>query len=221
MEVKNVPVPVNKLFDMGDPLARERANALIALQAGEIDYYEYSKKLEKIQRKQLLPVLEKAKIAGDWEGFINMALSIPELLKDAFKDFDKIPNQLKYDFAISAYTHHGDSIPAVRKAVRNALKYGRPTLPEYIRDKDIVTVYRAGEEDIQKAKYRISWTTNKEVAEFFLKEYKNRHANNLYEGKIRTKDIIAFTNSKNEFEVMQYGSVYDISLLNPAGGPGL
>ena len=145
MEVKNVPVPVNKLFDMGDPLARERANALIALQAGEIDYYEYSKKLEKIQRKQLLPGLEKAKIAGDWEGFINMALSIPELLKDAFKDFDKIPNQLKYDFAISAYTHHGDSIPAVRKAVRNALKYGRPTLPEYIRDKDIVTVYSIGD----------------------------------------------------------------------------
>ena len=58
--------------------------------------------------------------------------------------YDAIPDGLKYNFAITAYTNHGDSIPAVRAAVRTALRYGKPDLPAYIANADEVIVYRAG-----------------------------------------------------------------------------
>ena len=46
-----------------------------------------------------------------------------------------------------------------------------------------------------------------------FKEYKNRHANYLYKAKIRPADVIAYTDDRKEFEVIQFNSVYDIELL--------
>ena len=76
-----------------------------------------------------------------------------------------------------------------------------------------ITVYRAGEEPIEKAKYRISWTTDINTALFFLNDYIERHAAHLYTGKIKPGKIIAYTNDRDESEVLQYGSVYDIQEL--------
>ena len=45
-------------------------------------------------------------------------------------------------------------------------------------------------------------------------KYKNRHANYLYQANLATKDVIAYTNDREEFEVIQFGSVYDIEVLD-------
>ena len=139
-----------------------------------------------------------------------MALCCYEVMPEAFTFFDEVPDKLKYDFAIQAYMHHGDQIPRVREAVRRARRYGKPTFPAELDGVEVFTVYRAGEEPINKAKYRISWTLSEAVALFFLREYGGRHASNLYRAKIRREKVIAYTNERKEEEIMQYRNVFDI-----------
>ncbi len=183
------------------------------MMTGVIDYYEYLDNNYMITKESLFPELMGYMKAKDWDRFIDLALCRYEIMPEAFAFYDRIPDALKYDFAISAYTHHGDSIPGVRKAVRGALKYGKPTLPdELITAKEII-VYRAGEEPINKAKYRISWTTDKAVADFFLKRYCKKHAKYLYKGKINPEKIIAYVDDREEREIMQYRNVYDVELI--------
>ena len=190
-----------------DPLVLEAA---AALSGGEISYIEYQRRIYKIQKNKFMPELLKYRAAGEWENFCKLALTVFEVMPDAFLFYDQIPDNLKYKFAIDAYTHHGDSIPAVRKAVRGARKYGKANLPAELQTQETVVIYRAGEESIQKSKYRISWTTSLETALFFLNEYRSKHASHLYRAKIKTADIIAYTDDRNEKEVMQYNKVFDI-----------
>lgn len=185
------------------------------LNAGRIDFAEFQRRNYMRQKLSFLPKLLEHRQAGRWNEFVSMALSIYEVMPEAFEFYDDVPDDLKYSFAIEAYQHHGDKIPAVRKAVRQAHKYGKPDLPADLAAVDTITVYRAGEEPITKAKYRISWTTSIETARFFLETYIGRHATHLYRGKIRPADVIAYTNDRNENEIMQYRKVFDIEELAP------
>lgn len=202
---------------MGKEVTQEDIDAMNAdteaLNAGEIDFAEWHRRQYMRQRKRLEPLLMEHRQRGEWDKFTSMALACYEVMPLAFSFYDEVPDSMKYSFCTEAYTHHGDSIPAVRKAVRGALKYGKPTLPENIAGQEEITVYRAGEEPIEKAKYRISWTTDIDTALFFLNDYIGRHAAHLYTGKIKPEKIIAYTNDRNESEIMQYGSVYDIQEL--------
>lgn len=164
------------------------------------------------EKKNELDALIKA---GKWEDFANMAHSFPEMYEYTFQFWDDIPDNLKYDFAVNSYDHHGDSIPAVRRAVRSLTKYnaGKVILPQEYRGKEVITVYRAGEEPLTKARYRISWTLSKEVAEFFAYEWSGRHANHLYRAKIKPARILAYDDDREEQEVMQYMAVYDVEEL--------
>lgn len=193
---------------------RGMAQDVKALTGGTIDYHEYQQRAYARNHEFWLPVLMRHRQAGDWDEFIRCALDCPEVMADAFEFFDEIPDPLKYDFAIEAYTHHGDSVPAVRKAVRRANRWGRPELPKELEAAREITVYRAGEEPMEKAKYRLSWTTDVRVARFFLDTYGGRHANHLYTGKIRPRHIIAYTDAREEKEIIQYGHVYDITSIN-------
>ena len=171
-------------------------------------------KIYEIQR-QCVPLLSKYMEQGEWQNFIDLALTHWEVMAIAFQFYSEVPDSLKYQFAIDAYINHGDSIPAVRKAVRNAWKYGKAVLPPEIANEQAITIYRAGEEPIEKAKYRISWTADYKIAEFFLTEYIGRHATHLYSGKIKTADIIAYCDEREEREIMQYGKVFDIVEITP------
>ena len=177
------------------------------------EFEEMQRHAHRQQIDVFAPILLDHFKKGEWDAFINTALAVWEVMPLAFSLYDSVPDKYKYDFCIQAYIHHGDSIPAVRKAVRSALKYGKPTLPEEIASADYVTVYRAGEEPIEKAKYRISWTTSREVALFFLNTYGGRHATHLYKGKIKPHKIIAYVDDRNEKEIMQYANIYDIEEL--------
>lgn len=187
-----------------------------ALNAGKIDFREFQRRQYIRRQEHLTPKLLEHYHGGNWQEFINMTLSCYEVMPIAFYFYDEVPDNMKYSFCTEAYTHHGDSIPAVRKAVRSALKYGRPELPEELKNAQEITVYRAGEEPIDKAKYRISWTTDKSVAEFFLNAYIGRHASHLYKGKIKPEHIICYTNDRKEQEIMQYRHVYDIEDITEA-----
>lgn len=178
---------------------------------------EYDERFEYAVHKLL-----EARASADWEGFVHTALTMWESMPFAFGFFAEVPDDLKYDFALRAYQNHGDSVPAVRKAVRTLKRYGEPNLPEQFTDVDYIQVFRAGEEPINLAKYRLSWTTNKDVALFFLNGYRGGlHANYLYRAKIRPSDVIAYTNDMQENEIIQYRKVYDIEDITQGNKKGL
>ena len=150
--------------------------------------------------------------AKDWKAFIEFSECFTSVLPWAFFYYDQVPDEMKYDFAINAYISRGDSVPAVRKAVRLARRYGGPNLPDELRNLDWIKVYRAGEEPVTKAKYRISWTTDIETAVWFHKrnlEY-IRRPSHVYCAKIRPADCIAYTDERHEREIMQYRKVFDV-----------
>jgi len=180
---------------------------------GKITDAERKKRQEKYRLKLNLPKILKYAENNEWHKFVDASQSCPESYGYTFRYFKEVPDELKYKFAISAYHHRGDKVPAVRAAVRslrNLPKQFKPKLPAEIASRETITIYRAGEEDITKCKYRISWTTSKEVALFFLNKYQHKHANHLYRATIRTADIIAYDNEREEEEILQYGKVYDI-----------
>ena len=178
------------------------------LNEGKIDFAELKQQRYMRYMRETYSALDEAYKNKDWEEFIKIGLR-PDIMQAAFWYYDEMPDSMKYDFAISAYIKDGDSIPAVRKAVRSARKYGAPSFPEDLEGLEVFTVYRAGEEPIDKAKYRISWTLSKEEALFFLNRYGSR-ARHLYRAKIRREDVIAYCNEREEEEIMQYRKVYDI-----------
>ena len=188
------------------------------LNEGKIDFAEFRRRQYMRVKKENLPILYEAYKNKAWEEFVRISLTRYEVMPEAFRFYKEVPDSMKYDFAISAYIDHGDSIPAVRKAVRSARKYGAPSFPKDLEVLEVFTVYRAGEEPIDKAKYRISWTLNKETALFFLNKYGGRHASHLYRAKIRREDVIAYSNDREEEEIMQYRKVYDIEEIEALPG---
>lgn len=162
-------------------------------------------------------VCDKFKNAQDWEGLSDQIILFSNVYAwTFFKYYECLPDHLKYQTAISAYSKNGDMVPLVRKCIREALKY-RPknALPEEILSQKEITIYRAGEEPIEKAKYRISWTSDIEVARKFLYvyNYSKYRAKYLYKGVIKTDKIIAYYNEREEHEILQYRNVQNIKLL--------
>lgn len=148
----------------------------------------------------------------NWQSFVDFSTAFPKVLPYAFLYYDSVPDELKYNFAIDAYTCFGDHVPAVRKAVRLARRYGTPNLPDELKNQDQISVYRAGEEPITKAKYRISWTTDREKAVWFHRRNLEvfRRPSHVYRAAIRPGDCIAYTDDREEREIMQYRKVFDI-----------
>ena len=178
----------------------------------EMTNEELEQMREKLRQK-LNQELEEYRRRGEWKEYIDLSLCMWECMPDAFLHFDEVPDNLKYQYAIDAYMHHGDSVPEVREAVKRARKYGAPKLPPELEKQEVITIYRAGEEPIDEAPARISWTTSIDTALFFLDKYVKRHARYLYQGKIRAADIIAYTDERNEKEIMQFQSVFDITVI--------
>ncbi len=190
--------------------------------------------------------LEELCKKGEWDELCETILAYDYLyhehdtyfLEKCFSLYYKaLPNNKKYDFAIEAYIYNkGYKIPMIRNAIMHLRKYGKPKLPSRIASKKIITVYRFGLENIDEAKYGISWTLSQKVAMWFMERYvhlnigireygigglrttftyKNDGLLHLYQGKIENEKIIAYTNSREEFEIMQNKSVYDIIDISP------
>lgn len=191
---------------------------LLDYQNDNITLMEMQQRLYYLKKIRLLPRLMEYRKNEQWEEFISLALACYEVMPEAFEYYKEIPEELKRSFALQAYLHHGDSIPKVRKAVRELHPASPQELPPEIADKEIITIYRAGEEDITKCKNRLSWTTSLKTAEFFYNEYIRRHANYLYQAEIKTSNIIAFINDRKENEIIQYRKVFNIIELDKKEG---
>lgn len=172
-------------------------------------------------RAIFLPRIADAALSGNWVEFTGLVHGSPDTIHDAFRHFyAAMPTEYRRDFVVGCYSSHGDSDWMCRLALRNLPKNGVSELPEEYRDADEITVYRAGEEPIEKASERISWSLEERTARFFLDVYALKHANYLYRAHIKPTDVIGYDNSRKEFEVLQYRSVYDVELIDTAGSGG-
>ena len=130
-----------------------------------------------------------------------------------WETYKELPVQYQYDLIVAAYTRWGDEMPSVRKAVYGLKKLGVPViLPDELAAQDVITVYRGCTDNIGWVRNAISWTTDIEVGKRFKtrQEILKGSEARLYRGKIRKKDILAYTSCREESEVIQHSRVYDI-----------
>lgn len=178
------------------------------------EFIELKEQAYERQKRVFLPVIDELAKAGKWQEFSIQVQAVYEVMPEAFSLYYKgMPEQYRRGFVVGCYVHHGDSIPECRKALVQLPKNGVNELPEEYRKRPYITVYRAGEEDIDETQYKISWTLDIKVAEFFMYTWRSRHANAIYKAKIKPDDVIAFTNERQEQEVMQFRGVYDIEII--------
>lgn len=195
-------------------LMMSRAKNGETIHFSEADYKDICRFEYLDRRAKLLPMLRKYGESGDWEKMCSFVSLNYEVMPDAFSLYYlKMPAELRRDFAIECYMHNGDSIPGCRKAIRNLPKNGINELPSKYSSRDKIIVYRAGEEAVKLSPYRISWTLDKKVAEFFFHRNMGAHATHLYQGEIRPCDVIAYTNDRKEKEILQYNRVRKIKIL--------
>lgn len=147
---------------------------------------------------------------GKYAEALKYAAIENELYPILFKYYDYVPDNKKRAFCLRAYMDDGFKYPVVRKAVRSSLRYGRPVLPAEIASEKELTVYRAADEPIEKAKYRLSWTLHPSTTKRFLEELHHKNATRIFRGKIKVNKIIAYNNIRGESEIIQYRNVYDI-----------
>lgn len=163
------------------------------------------------QKMTMLPIVAESAMERRWQGFSDFVQGAYETMPEAFELFyPDMPSEYRREFVIGCYTHHGNNVEGCRAAVRALEKGGATELPEEYRQLDSITVYRAGDEPIEEAARRISWTLDFDRAYWFLHEYNGRHAQHLYRAELNTSDVIAYTDERNEAEVLQYMSVYNV-----------
>lgn len=175
------------------------------------DYAKYERERFKLTQKRTAPQLLEYRAKGDWKSFCDTAIFVYEVMPIAFNYFEEIPDSMKYQFLIDCYEHHGDELPKVRKYVKQMRKWGEPELPHCCGILDTLVIYRAGAEDIETCKKRISWTLNANIARFFFKRCEEYEQRRIYRGLINKNDVLAYNNGREEQEIMQYNKVYSIT----------
>jgi len=151
----------------------------------------------------------------DWESVSSLIVLNPNIMAEGLElVYHRLPNEYRYSIPTQCYTHNGDRMPIIRKYVRQARKYApiETRIPAEMIVLPEIEIYRAGEEPLDKAAYRISWTTSLDVAKWFYDRavplrWPQRH---IYKGVIRPEKIICYTDSRQEKEVMQYNNVRNI-----------
>lgn len=152
---------------------------------------------------------------GDGETVIDAVLICKALRESVFVSpgyYYIMPKDLQRQVAIACYAFGGDNMPACRQAVRKLERKGKEELPEEYRDKEWITVYRAGAEDVNRAQYKLSWSLSREALKPFIGFKRDILMQDvkIYQAKIRPEDVIAYTNDREEQEVLQYRKVKDI-----------
>lgn len=184
------------------PIPTKTIEEMTRMTAAEWDQHEANR------MQWFLRQLEWYRQAGAWENYVSHSLLQPVVMEEAFKHFDEVPDNLKVDWTIRAYSHNGDHMESVRQAIYALPKYAKPNIPRQYQGKKTITVYRAGEEDIEEAADRISWTTDKRIAFWFYRLYDKRHANHVWKAEIRPEDAIWYRT--DEAEILQYQKVQSI-----------
>ena len=170
---------------------------------------------EKERYDLLMTKLIGAMKNSDWDTISSLIILNARIMAVGLEAVYRIlPDEYKFSIPTEFYTHNGDHIPTVRKYVRQARKYMpiEKRIPAEMIALPEIEVYRAGEEVLDKAAYRISWTTSLDVAKWFYdRAIARRHPQiHLYKGIIKPEKIIWYTDGRQEKEVMQYNNVRNI-----------
>lgn len=181
------------------------------------DAYEWEEELADRYIRNIFRLDDAAK-NGDWEKVDALITLNPEIMEDGLKRvYPLLPDEYKFSIPTDCQQHHGDRMPGVRKYVRQARRYApiEKRIPAEMIGLPEIVVYRAGEEPIDKAAYRISWTTSLDVAKWFYDravtfQWPQRH---IYRGVIKPEKIIRYSDGRQEKEVMQYNNVRNIVAL--------
>lgn len=167
---------------------------------------------------------EEAMLCEDWDSISHYIFGYAEtgaIVLQIGKHI--IPKPIQYKIAIGLYTDKGDMYGEISDIVKNGKEY-RPDdwnkdLPECVRTENTFTVYRAGEESIDVAAESMSWTLWRDVAEWFAERHERygQGTQHLYQASIPADDVIAFTNGRQEFEIIQYQGVRGIEEIPRSG----
>lgn len=175
-------------------------------------------RIEEQERREkqafLMKELTAAVQAGDWDMVSSLVVN-PDIMGAGLAyAYPYLPDEYKFSIPTDCYTHFGDHLPVVRKYVRQAGKYApvEKRIPAEMASMPEIIVYRAGQEPMDKARFRISWTDKLEKAQWFYDRALSFGAPecHLYQGVIQPEKIIWYTDARHESEVMQYNSVRDI-----------
>ena len=167
---------------------------------------------------------EEAMLRGEWDlvsQYICGYADTGTIVLQIGKHF--IPKPIQYEIALELYTNEGDMYSEITDIVKNGKEY-RPDdwnkeMPECARNETAFTVYRAGQESIDKAVESISWTLWRDVAEWFAErhEHYGQGTQHLYQATISADDVIAFANGRREFEIIQYQGVRGVEEIPRIG----
>lgn len=151
--------------------------------------------------------------AADFIDMMGNSGGAASLLKQYYRQFkDK---KILYRCIVDVYSIDGYFFP---KCLILEAKRIAPTIDPQERYGDLpagdtVTVYRRTLDDLTNPKWATSWTTNKNVAIWFA--YRREIGSpTVYQATIKRDKIIAYDNSRKEYEVMQHGNVQNIVKLN-------
>jgi hypothetical protein len=156
----------------------------------------------------------------DWE---NVMLASGENLIEVLRTHHEImPNRVYWQMVSDCYTR-SNLAHSHMDIILDYLSDKRPD-KEYLMDDeereffislpDEVTIYRGcTKKEIESGKFRISWTLDKKVAEFFAYTYKNSvHEDrgkekdiskfDVVEKTVRKKDLLCYFGGRNEAEVL-------------------
>lgn len=182
---------------------------------GEFERFEQAR--YKAQAMKTFPIIANLAKAGRWKEFSGRVQAVYEVMPQAFDVFyADMPEEYRRDFVIGCYVNHGDALEQCREALKELPKRGLEELPKEYASKPEIIIYRAGSEAQEEAGNFLSWTIDRKTADFFLNTYIGKHATRLYKAKIKPADVIAYTNERNEKEVLQYRSVYDVETIEEA-----
>lgn len=222
-----------------DVLNRIRKNIQSNYSYCDIIYKPTAKQIAFLDDKIMAPILEdkdeyrlyyrilkaeEAMLRGEWEsvnqyicGYAETGAIVLQIGKHI------IPKPIQYQIAIDLYTDKGDLYSEILDIVKDGNEY-RPDdwnkeMPECVRNDTTFTVYRAGAENIDNAAECMSWTLWRDVAEWFAErhEYYRQGTQHLYKATISADDVIAFTNERQEFEIIQYQGVRGIEEIPRLG----
>lgn len=178
--------------------------------------------LDEFEKQIFFDTLQRCKSANDWSSIAILGNRGKWTATNALKlVINQIPkNEKLYWLIVEIYVNNGYHFP--RSIIIKAKKL-KPTdylrdLPEEFTGVDSITVYRCSAtppEKMESVRNEISWTTNIDVAEWFYNREVNlfNHPAFMYKATISKDKIVAYTNERNEFEVIQHGGVMALELV--------
>jgi len=117
--------------------------------------------------------------------------------------------KILFHLIMEVYTNDGYNFPKkiIQKAKRIAKEIPQEERLSGLPAGDVITIYRGASKiypgDYMRLRTAISWTTNKACAVWFA----NRRNGVVWKGTIDRNKIIAYTNDRNEYEIIQHMNV--------------